>query len=93
MSDRFSVVWHDHGCEPECQPDPNYPDGKDVVAVLNPIAKTCKVALDCPAKRCGHYLLQCFECGTRVAVTTAGRPDDPRSLTLECGPLLRGGLN
>ena len=84
MSDRFSVVWQDFEREPKCDPNPDFPDGKDVVLPMSPIAKSCKVVLDCPAPRCGAYQVQCRECGIFVTITTAGRPDDPRSVTMPC---------
>jgi hypothetical protein len=37
-----------------------------------------------PAKRIGHYRIECELCGLRVACTTAGRPDDPRSIRIAC---------
>jgi C4-type Zn-finger protein len=37
-----------------------------------------------PAKRCGIYLVVCERCGYSAAITTAGRPDDPRKVTLPC---------
>lgn len=79
----MKVEWMDSGREPQCMPDPNYPDGKDLDAAFG-AEKTCKVALPYPARRCGVYVLNCERCGLRVGVTTAGRPDDPRSVTLAC---------
>jgi hypothetical protein len=46
--------------------------------------RTCSVALPHPAKRCGYYLVKCVACGQNALVTTAGRPDDPKSLKLAC---------
>ena len=80
----LAVEWHDHGREPQCKPDPNYPDGKDIRAVRNDDVPTCHTTLPYPAKRCGVYLVHCDTCQLSVGVTTAGRPDDPRSLTVEC---------
>jgi C4-type Zn-finger protein len=37
-----------------------------------------------PAKRCGLFLVICDKCGYSAAITTAGRPDDPRKVTLPC---------
>lgn len=37
-----------------------------------------------PAPRCGIYAVKCEKCGLLVGFTTAGRPDDPRKVTLAC---------
>jgi len=74
--------WHDAGREPQCAPNPAYPDGIDLVVGTGP--RMCATNLPYPAKRCGHYLVGCTVCGQRIAITTAGRPDDPRSIKMEC---------
>ena len=78
---KHTITWIDHGREPQCPPDPAYPHGKDVSGVPEP---NCKVELPYPANRCGIYLVKCLVCGTSVAVTTAGRPDDPCSVRVPC---------
>lgn len=77
------VTWNDHGRESRYSPDPRYPDGFDVDA-SNGAEPVCFVSLPYPARRCGSYIVSCRRCGVIVAVTTAGRPDDPRSVTLAC---------
>lgn len=77
----FKIEWIDHGREPQCAPDPAYPFGKDIDAGVK---VACKAVLPYPAKRCGLYIVECETCGTRVAITTAGRPDDPRSVAIPC---------
>lgn len=89
MTKTHEVRWIDAGREPQCPPDPAYPNGVDIDFTLNihaePISKTsCKVDLPYPAKRCGRYEILCKACRLSVAVTTAGRPDDPRSVTIPC---------
>lgn len=84
MSDkRFEINWHDLGREPKVAPNPAYPDGidMDVTAGQQP---NCTTALPYPARRCGYYTVRCILCGYSVALTTAGRPDDPRSLKIPC---------
>lgn len=80
----LKAEWIDGEREPQCEPDPAYPSGKDVVAVTNEEAPVCRTSLPYPAKRCGVYLVECSQCGLRVAVTTAGRVDDPKSVTVNC---------
>jgi hypothetical protein len=86
MSEQFTIVWLDSGREPQCPPNPDYPNGIDVPSPRHGEAgfKFCTVTLPYPAKRCGSYVIECTKCGFRVGITTAGRPDDPRSVELEC---------
>lgn len=79
----FEIKWHDAGKEPQCPPNPDYPNGRDI-DVSEGAAKSCVVSVQCPAKRIGHYRIRCKICGYSVAVTTAGRPDDPRNITIPC---------
>lgn len=79
----MKITWLDLQREPVCKPDPKYPDGIDVDAAAG-AKMTCKVDLPYPARRCGYYRIECEECGQSYAVTTAGRPDDPRSVTIPC---------
>jgi hypothetical protein len=80
---RHKVVWQDAGREPKCAPNPAFPNGIDI-DVSGGAERTCTVALEHPARRCGHYLVRCKVCGASVACTTAGRPDDPRSVKMKC---------
>lgn len=77
-----NVHWIDSGREPQCPPNPAYPDGVDLDPIPGQIG--CKVDLPYPAKRCGIYTVTCDVCGVRVQITTAGRADDPRSVRMPC---------
>jgi hypothetical protein len=79
----FRVRWHDSGREPRSKPNPAYPCGIDA-DLSDGAAATCSLKLDYPARRCGAYTICCEDCGLFVVVTTAGRPDDPRSVKLGC---------
>jgi hypothetical protein len=79
----MKIEWIDRGREPQCAPDPEYPNGKDVDGSEG-APKTCFTELPYPAKRCGLYIVECETCGVRWGVTTAGRPDDPRSVKIAC---------
>ena len=83
-TEQFTVSWHDSGREPQCAPDPQYPEGIDVDPGVRP---ACRIELPYPAKRCGRYEIQCQMCGCRLVITTAGRPDDPRSVMVPCRPV------
>lgn len=80
----IKVEWIDRGYEPQSPPDPAYPQGMDFD--LTQRHPGCQVAVPCPARRCGFYVLTCERCGSNAVVTTAGRPDDPRSVRLKCHP-------
>lgn len=89
MSD-IAVEWIDRGREPQCAPDPRFPAGI-AVDLSDGADKTCTATLSYPAPRCGVYQITCRRCGLRTAITTAGRPDDPRSVTLPCHAKQRYG--
>lgn len=83
MSDeQFNVTWRGTGRKAQCAPNPRYPDGIDL-DVSNG-AVSCKARVPYPAPECGTYIVECLGCGLRVAITAAGRPDDPRSVTMPC---------
>lgn len=77
------VRWIDRGREPRVAPNPAYPDGIDI-DMADGAKEACFVSLPYPARRCGLYILKCDTCGLTAAITTAGRPDDPRSAKLAC---------
>lgn len=79
----IKVRWIDRHRRPQCAPNPAYPDGIDI-DVSNGAKQACLVELPHPARRVGLYVLKCDECGQTAAITTAGRPDDPRSAKLGC---------
>lgn len=79
------VKWEDFKRAPKVAPNPNYPDGIDL-DICKGGEGGCKVSLPYPAKRCGAYHVECDRCGSTALVTTAGRRDDPRSITMPCKP-------
>lgn len=80
---QFIVTWHDSGQWPKVKPNPAYPEGIDVSGVRDDEIG-CRVKLPYPAKRIGAYTVECRLCGYRLSLTTAGRPDDPRSVAVPC---------
>ncbi len=85
---KFEIKWIDGGRETQCAPDPKYPLGIDVDAA-GPMSPSCSTPLPYPAMRCGLWRVRCLTCGYSVAITTAGRSDDPRSIKMPC----RFGVN
>jgi hypothetical protein len=83
MTADCQIDWLDFGRAPKCAPNPKYPNGVDMDA-SDGAALTCSVQLAHPAPGCGAYVVRCRACGNTVSVTTAGRPDDPRSLKMAC---------
>lgn len=79
----MKVEWIDRMREPKCAPNPHFPDGIDANCTFGQ-APSCSTPLPYPAPRCGTYIVECEICGMRVGITTAGRRDDPRSLTMPC---------
>ena len=79
----FKVQWEDFFREPQCAPDPKFPNGKDLDTSAG-AAAACTATLPYPAKRCGLFIVECEACGIRIGITTAGRPDDPRSVKIAC---------
>lgn len=83
MKGKHKVRWIDSGNHPKSAPDPRYPNGIDFPA-KHPMREHCTVKLPYPAKRIGTYLVECQTCPMTIMVTTAGRPDDPRSVSFNC---------
>lgn len=79
----MKIEWIDGGREPRSPPNLRFPKGIDV-DMSNGSSMACLTTVPYPAKRCGTYVIECEACGLRVAVTTAGRPDDPRTVKLAC---------
>lgn len=79
----LTAEWIDREREPKCPPQPQFPNGTDL-DMSEGAARTCSMDVPYPAKRCGLYVVTCDKCGQRNAITTAGRPDDPRKITFGC---------
>lgn len=83
MRGKLKATWFDGGRWPQSPPNPAYPEGIDFPA-SSPTLPHCRISLPYPAKRIGHYVVDCATCGMTILVTTAGRPDDPRSVAVNC---------
>ncbi len=80
---QFCIEWRDAGKWPKIAPNPAYPEGIDL-NVAEASVNSCICLLPYPAKRIGAYIIECKICGYSAACTTAGRPDDPRSIKVPC---------
>jgi hypothetical protein len=66
-------------------PDPQYPNGMDVGMVeVGDVAATCLVELPYPAPECGRYHVDCSRCDISIALSVAGRVDDPKTVRIKC---------
>ena len=83
--DQFLVRFLGTGQKAKCAPNPDYPDGIHIKAPLTGAgALFCRATLPWPAEEIGAWKVECVICGARAACTTAGRPDDPRSIEINC---------
>jgi hypothetical protein len=80
------INWHRTSSElAKVPPDIRYPNGIDLSVVpKGHDGGVCLVTLLRPADGIGCWVITCEECGLTVACTTAGRIDDPRSMTMPC---------
>ncbi len=79
----ITIIWKGTGRTATSRSVPRWPDGIDLDLTADE-TRRCRVRLPYPAPEVGAHLLVCRHCGVRVAVTAAGRPDDPRSVTIPC---------
>lgn len=87
VSKQFDYAWLQRGDGiARVKPNPDYPDGIDVDASVHG-QESCMTPLPYPGVCVGTHCIECKICGTRVGVTAAGRPDDPRSIRVPCRPV------
>jgi hypothetical protein len=81
---KHTVTFHASGRgKAQCAPDPAYPNGVHVDGT-KPGEKSCLVTLPYPAPECGFWAIECETCGFTMAITAAGRVDDPVSVKVPC---------
>jgi hypothetical protein len=81
---QFDIKWHRRGGPPQNPSNPKYPEGVHLDLSVG-AAKTCRVELPYPTKPfLGLLVIVCETCGFKGTITTAGRPDDPRSIRIAC---------
>lgn len=81
--DQFAIEWHGSGRAPTQESDPNFPDGI-ALDVSDKASRTCEARVPWPATEVGFWIVKCRRCRFSVALTAAGRPDDPKSIKLPC---------
>ena len=79
----LTATWHGGGGKATCPPNPAFPKGMvvDMTVIGRPV---CAIDLPYPAECIGLWIITCAICDLRIAITAAGRPDDPRRLLLPC---------
>lgn len=80
---RFSIDWVDGHRAATYPADPGYPCGIAIDVALDAV-RACRAELPWPAARCGLFVVRCTLCGFAIALATAGRPDDPRTVRVAC---------
>jgi hypothetical protein len=68
----------------QCAPNPEFPNGVAINMTTGADDAYCGVPLPYPAPECGAWVVTCECCSMTVAITAAGRPDDPVSVLLPC---------
>lgn len=79
----FDIQFLSHNRKPKCAPNPAFPNGQDC-DLSHGATLSCVAELPYPAECCGVWIVDCITCELRVAITAAGRPDDPRTAKLPC---------
>lgn len=82
MQDKFKVVFNGGRGKAKCAPNPKYPNGMTVDLAGN--RKGCIVSLPYPAPEVGIWVVECKECSLTIALTAAGRIDDPKAVIVPC---------
>jgi hypothetical protein len=80
---RFFVDWVDMHRTSDQPADAAYPRGCAIDVALDAM-KACRLELPYPAERCGLWVVTCRACGFSIALATAGRADDPKSVRVPC---------
>jgi len=84
---RFDIKWVDGGRPPKVKPDPAYPDGKIIFApVTSADGAQCQIDLPYPSphENIGQWHIKCKDCGLKLVVTAASRPDDAKRVFTPC---------
>jgi hypothetical protein len=83
VESRFLIDWVDQHRVSLYPADSSFPNGVAIDVALD-APRACRVELIYPAARCGMWVITCRACGFSVALSTAGRADDPRSVRVPC---------
>ena len=81
MTSKFKVTFLSRRRMAQCEPNPEFPNGRDIDTKIRP---ACKVDIPYPAECVGTWIIYCDECKSTIGVTAAGRPDDPKSIMFPC---------
>lgn len=65
-----------------CEPNPDFPNG--VTLDIAQGRTSCAIDLPYPAPECGVWVVRCKLCLRCIAITAAGRPDDPIKALIPC---------
>lgn len=83
---KFIIRWVDGSHAAPPLSGSAFPDGLDAdISGDVPVDRICSTALPYPSQGYGKYIIECTVCPLVVAVTTAGRVGDPKSIKFACG--------
>ncbi len=84
MESSVSIEWKASGRgKAKCLPNPAYPNGIDIDTAEE--KQGCIVDLPYPAPECGMWMVKCHACDRGIiAITAAGRTDDPKTIKIAC---------
>ena len=82
MSDQWDIRFIGAGRKAQNPPNAEYPDGIDLD--ISEGKPSCSTPIPYPAPEVGKWLVHCKTCDNLSMITAAGRPDDPRSMTIPC---------
>lgn len=78
----LTATWYGNGKLAKCAPNPDFPNGKPLDFSRGSVY--CEIELEHPAPCIGAWVIECKQCGIKVALTAAGRVDDPSTIKLGC---------
>lgn len=90
------VRWESLNRKAQCEPDEHYPDGIEIDATTERDRFACRVDIPYPPPhpgQCGLWAVDCDHCQSTFICTAAGRPDDPKSMTVPCRAAARSAEN
>lgn len=79
----FRIQFQSEGRQARNPPNPAYPNGLHA-DISDGASKTCTIDLTYPAECVGTWIAECEACHKRIAITAAGRTDDPRTVKVAC---------
>lgn len=84
---KFEITWLKRAERATQKPNPEYPNGM-IANLSGGAVQACQVNLEYPAPCPGTHLIHCKLCDVNVAITAAGRVDDPVVAIIACAGII-----